>query len=260
MSIQVLVASMNQKDHSLLGEMNIQTDAIIGNQCDRNEIEEFNYKGNNIKYLSFNERGVGLNRNNTLMRASADICVLADDDIVFVDGYAEKIEKWFNENPQADVIIFNFIEESKKRYVIKKEFKVGYHNFMKFGATRIAFRRKSITRAGITFNLHFGGGAEFSAGEDTLFLNDCLKKGLNILAVPEFIATLSDSRESSWFQGYTEKFFTDRGALFAAVSKRWAWIICLQFAIRRRKKFNKEKTWFEAFRLMLKGVDMFNNK
>lgn len=259
MSIQVLVASMNQKDHSLIDKMNIQTDAIVGNQCDRNEIEEFVYNGNKIKYLSFNERGVGLNRNNTLMRATAEICILADDDIVFLDGYDKKIKKWFDENPNADVIIFNLIEKPKKRYVINKKFKVGYHNYMKFGATRIAFRRRSITRAGITFNLHFGGGAEFSAGEDTLFLNECLKRKLNIIAVPEFIATLTDTRDSSWFQGYTDKFFIDRGALFAAVSKRWAWLLCLQFAIRRRKKFNKEKSWFETFRLMLQGVNLYKN-
>ena len=31
MKIQVLVAAMNQKDHSLLKSMNIQSDAIIGN-------------------------------------------------------------------------------------------------------------------------------------------------------------------------------------------------------------------------------------
>jgi hypothetical protein len=43
--VQVLIASMNQVDHSLLSKMNIQTDAIVGNQCDKNEIETFTYGG-----------------------------------------------------------------------------------------------------------------------------------------------------------------------------------------------------------------------
>ena len=260
MSIQVLVASMNQQDYGLLERMNIQTDAIVGNQCDRNEIEEVTYKGHQVKYLSFNERGVGLNRNNTLMRATADICILADDDIEFTNGYAEKIKKYFKDNPKADVIIFNLIEKPKKRFVIENEFRVTYRNFMKFGAARIAFRRKSVTQAGISFNLHFGGGAEFSAGEDTLFLKECLKKRLNILAIPEFIATLSNTRESSWFKGYTDKYFIDRGALFAAVSQKWAWLLCLQFAIRRRRKFNKYKSWYETFQLMIQGVKKINKR
>lgn len=92
---------------------------------------------------------------------------------------------------------------------------------MRFGAARIAFRRKSITKNGITFNLHFGGGTEYSAGEDTLFLHDCLRKGLKIVAVPDSIATLLENRESTWFKGYTDKYFLDRGALFAAISKKW---------------------------------------
>lgn len=259
-SVEVLVAAMGQNDYELLDIMNIQTDAIIGNQCERNEIENFIYKKQKIRYLSFNEKGVGLNRNNTLMRATADICIVADDDIVFVDGYAEKIKKHFKDNPKVDVIIFNLIEKSKKRYIIEKKLKISYHNYMKFGATRIAFRRRSITKAGITFNLHFGGGAEYSAGEDTLFIHDCLKAKLKILAVPDYIATLSENRDSSWFKGYTDKFFIDRGALFASISKRWAWLLCLQFSIRRRKKFNENKAWYETFRLMIRGVKLIKSK
>jgi len=105
LNLQVLVATMHQNDHSLLEKMNIQSDAIIGNQCNRNEIEEFNYNGNTIKYLSFPERGVGLNRNNALMRATADICLFADDDVRYVDNYKDIIIEAFEQNPKADMIV-----------------------------------------------------------------------------------------------------------------------------------------------------------
>ena len=81
MKVQVLVAAMHQKDHSLLEKMNIRSDAIVANQCDRNEFEDFTWNGHKIRYLSFAERGVGLNRNNALMRATGDICLFADDDM-----------------------------------------------------------------------------------------------------------------------------------------------------------------------------------
>lgn len=260
MSIQVLVATMDQQDHSLPEKMNIQSDAIIANQCDRNEVEEFEYKNHKIKYLSFAERGVGLNRNNALMRANSEICIIADDDLIYVDGYSDIIQKYFNKHPDVDVVIFNIKESVPKRFVIKEEFRVGYFNFMRFGAVRLAFRRKSITKNGITFNLHFGGGAEYSAGEDVLFVHDCLNKGLKIVAIPEFIATLTDERTSTWFTGYNEKYFMDRGVLFFSISKRWSGLLCLQFCIRHQKTFEKEKSWFQAFQLMLKGINKIKNE
>jgi len=81
MKIQVLVAAMNQTDHSLLEHMNIKSDAIIGNQCAYNNVEHFEWNGHDITYLNFAEKGVGLNRNNALMRAEAEVCLFADDDM-----------------------------------------------------------------------------------------------------------------------------------------------------------------------------------
>ena len=43
---------------------------------------------------------------NALMRADADICLFADDDMVYEDNYVEIIENAFRDNPYADVIVF----------------------------------------------------------------------------------------------------------------------------------------------------------
>lgn len=256
MELQVLVATMHQVDHSLLDKMNIQSDAIIGNQCDRNEIEEFEHNGHKIKYLSFAERGVGLNRNNILMRATADICVFADDDVIYINGYKDKIIKEFQNHPEADIIIFNVLSTNTKRkgYSIERYKKIGIHNYMRYGTVRVAARVKSIQSSNIYFSLLFGGGAKYSHGEDTLFLADCIKKRLKIYASPIQIGTVSNE-ESTWFKGYTDKFFKDQGVLYYHISKRWAKLLCLQFAIRRRKMFREDKTMIEAYRLMLEGIE-----
>ena len=74
MNIQILVATMNQTDiKKLLEKMNISTEAIITNQTDEFLYYEIKHKNNNIKIYNLNEKGVGLNRNNALMRADADI-------------------------------------------------------------------------------------------------------------------------------------------------------------------------------------------
>lgn len=201
MKIQVLVAAMNQTDHSLPEKMNIKCDAIIGNQCERNSIEKYIWNGHNIEYLNFAERGVGLNRNNALMRASGDICLFADDDMVYCDDYVETVNNAFKRHPDADLIAFNIIEEHPSRFVIKKEGRIWYHNYLRYGTARVAVKLKSIKEKGISFNLCFGGGTEHCHGEDNIFLTDCLKKGLKIYSVPKNIAKLTEERCSTWNKG-----------------------------------------------------------
>lgn len=255
MNLNVLVSTMNQNDHSLIKKMNIQSDAIFINQCDKNKFEEFNYKGYNIKMLSFAERGVGLSRNSALMRATGDICLFADDDVKYDDNYKDIIIEAFRKNPRADVIVFNVPSTNPEReeYIIPKEKRVRFYNCLRYGTFRVAIRTESIRKANIYFSLLFGGGAKYGSGEDSLFLMECIKKGLKIYASPKKIGTVTHN-ESTWFNGYTDKFFIDKGALFTCLSTRWTKLICLQFIIRHQKMFKGQKDSKEAFKLMIKGI------
>jgi glycosyltransferase involved in cell wall biosynthesis len=250
MKLQVLVAAMNQTDHSLPQKMNIKCDAIIGNQCDLNAIEDTMWQGHKIKYLHFSERGVGLNRNNALMRADADIVLFADDDMVYCNDYIETIISAFNKHSDADVIIFNIKEKHPTRYIIKKTERVWYHNYLRYGTARVAVRLKSVRENGICFNLCYGGGTEHCHGEDNIFLTDCLKKGLKIYAVPQYIAKLTEERASTWNNGYDEKYIRDQGCLYKAISKKWWKLLCLQDVIRRSKRDYK-MSWFDAYKKMI---------
>ncbi len=238
MKIQVLVSTINQTDHSLVKKMNITTDAIIGNQCNHNSIEEFKNGHNKVLYLNFNEKGVGLNRNNSLMRANGDICLFADDDMTFVDDYKTIVTNCFEKLPKADVIIFNLIEKEPKRYINKRVKRINRFNYLRYGTARITIKLDSIRANGIYFNQCFGGGTSHCHGEDNLFLNDCLKKGLKIYAVPYAIATLTENRKSTWLNDYNEKYLQDQGILYKTISKRYWKLLCLQDAIRKRKRYN----------------------
>lgn len=248
MKIQVLVAAMHQTDHSLPEKMKIQCDAIIGNQCDHNSIERYLWNGHSIEYLNFAERGVGLNRNNALMRATGDICLFADDDMIYCNDYLKTVKKAFRRHPDADVIAFNIIEDHPTRSIIKKEGRVWYHNYLRYGTARVAVRLNSIREKGISFNLCFGGGTEHCHGEDNIFLTDCLNKGLRIYAVPQYIARLTEERASTWNNGYDEKYLRDQGCLYRAISRRWWKLLCLQDAIRRHRSYNT--SWWKAYAVM----------
>ncbi|WP_148630486.1 glycosyltransferase family A protein [Bacillus sp. E214] len=255
MKLQVLVSTMNQKDYSLVQKMNIQSDAIFVNQCDRYGFEDFEYNGNSIQYFSFSERGVGLSRNNGLMRSTADICLFADEDVTYIDNYYEIVLKAFGENPKADVILFNVPSKNPDRpaHLTKKNSRVRWYNCLKYGAVRIAVKSDSLKQANIYFSLLFGGGAKYSAGEDSLFVSECVKKKLKVYAVPSIIGYVSQE-DSSWFEGYTDRYFYDKGVFYYCLSKKWAKILCLQFIIRHSKMFKHEKTLKEAFMLMSKGI------
>ena len=45
MRLQVLIATQGQSGHRLLDQMQIRSDAIIGNQCGRYEVETFSFHG-----------------------------------------------------------------------------------------------------------------------------------------------------------------------------------------------------------------------
>jgi len=253
-SVQVLVATMNQTDHSIIDKLGIECDAIVGNQCDRNEIEKFEMNGHSVTFLNFAEKGIGLNRNNALIRANADVVIFADDDMVYEKGYVRLINQQFDRFPDADAIIFNVIENharGQKRYIIKKEMRVNYLNFLRYGTVRIAIKLKSIKENGIYFNQCFGGGCEYQHGEDNIFIANCLQKGLKIYAVPYPIAELTEERESTWRAGFDDRYFYDQGKLYKAISRRFWKLLCLQDAVRHQKMY--ERNWHSSYKKMLKA-------
>ncbi|MEK0313680.1 glycosyltransferase family A protein [Cohnella sp. 56] len=255
MGLQVLVSSLNQNVYSILKNMRIQTDAIIINQCERTEWIKLEHNGSIINFYSFNERGVGLSRNNALMRATASICLFADEDMTYVEGYEKIVCDAFKKNPDADLIVFNVPSMNPERptYNILKSARVRWFNCLKYGAVSIAIRTEKVRQANVNFSLLFGGGAKYSAGEDSLFIVECLRKGLKVFTNTAVIGHVKQDN-STWFEGYTDKYFIDKGVFFSFVSRRLAGILSLHYAIRYRKKFKGIKSWREIYLLMKIGI------
>lgn len=253
MKIETLIVTIDQPDHALVEKMNVQTDALVGNQCGRNATEVFLWRERHITYLNTSERGVGKNRNLLLENTTADICVLADDDMVFVDGYPQIAEKAFSECPHADILVFNLIEKHPRRFVNKRIRRIGFHNYGRYGAARLAFRREALLASGIRFHLLFGGGAAYGAGEDTIFLHDCLKQGLRIYAVPYALAEIDQEAPSTWFTGYHTQFFHDKGALYACLYPRTWPLYVLRYLLCHRKKCLQSLSFPQALHHMFAG-------
>ena len=57
MTLQVLVSCVKQNIKTQAEVMNLESDAIIINQCDESDYCEYDHSGHRIRCYSFNERG-----------------------------------------------------------------------------------------------------------------------------------------------------------------------------------------------------------
>lgn len=255
MSIQVLVATMHQKkdDYSLLDRLNVQSGAVVINQCNRDEIYTIEYKGNQIVWVDSTERGLSRSRNMAIRYADAEFCLLVDDDEILVPNYYDIIEKAFADNSSASIIRFQIagIEKQFKRYPTNQQ-DMGFLKSMKISSVEIAFRRKAIIENNLKFDELLGSGAEFSHGEENAFVFDCLKHGLEIIYIPKIISKLHIG-DSTWFDGYNKKYFIGSGASYVAMSRKLAGILILQFAVRRYSLYKSEMSFIKAICYMFEG-------
>lgn len=257
-TIEVLVATMHQKDFSLYKDMNIQCDAVFANQDYQNNLIESKIDGHKVIMITTNQRGVGKNRNNALEYACADICLLSDQDMFYFEGYHKIVERAFNEIPLADMIIFNIdtIGTQIRRRRNNRIKKIHFYNALNYGAVRIAFKRERILQKNIWFSILFGGGCIYSHGEDSIFIREALRKKLRIYVYPETIGCVKQI-ESSWFSGYNEKFFFDKGALVKMLFPAIKYLIGLiYFPIRYRRMTNL--TFIKIAKCIINGIKAYD--
>jgi glycosyltransferase involved in cell wall biosynthesis len=213
------------------------------------------HNGRRIQCFEFNERGVGLSRNNGLFRATGDIVLFSDEDIVYEKGYERRILEAFEEHPEADFLLFNMkVGEARATYNTKRFHRVHIWNSGRYPTYSFAVRRDKLHASHIAFSLLFGGGARYSNGEDSLFLKDCLNYGLRVYAVPVEIGAEKE-RESTWFKGYTDKFFIDRGVLYHFLYGRLAYPMAVRFIKAHGKTMCNEIPEKNALALMKNGIE-----
>jgi glycosyltransferase involved in cell wall biosynthesis len=230
--LEVLCATMHQKNFAKIQAMNLQSDVVFANQADRFAYDEAKFNGYTARMVTTRQRGVGKNRNVALLYATADICIFADDDLRYVDGFRDKITAAFEEIPAADVLIFNLTSQaprSQRQHTTVR--KCRFWNVFGYGTCRIAFKLNAVRKANIWFSQLFGGGCQYPGGEDSLWLLEALRKGLKIYTYPAVVGVVKQE-ESTWFTGYNEEYFFGRGAWTQAAWPQWKYVLFLYYLIR----------------------------
>ena len=252
MNVDILMSCMHQIDDRLVSQSKLTGNVIVINQCDNNGYKEFTTKNGVAKIYSTTDRGLTKSRNIAISKSNADICMLCDDDEVFVDGYETKILDAYEKISQADVIIFNMKDRPNPFGDTIKRLR--FPNTMKVSSWQISFKRDSLIKNGVRFDELLGAGTNNGAEEELKFLTDCEKAGLKIYFCPTEIASVAQE-ESTWWQGFNDQFFINRGATTRYILG-WAIasVYALYYAVKKRKYYKDGMTVFRAIKYTFKGI------
>ncbi len=267
---EILCVTMHQTDFSKIKTMNIHSDVVFANQADTTEYEEYEFDGHVAKMVTTNTCGVGKNRNIGLTYASGEICLFADDDVVYNDNVEETVLKEFDAHPDADIMIFYVApDDPNRRKPISYPQTRRCRKFEKspWGGVRIAFRLKSIQKANLWFTTLFGGGCTYPCGEDSIWIRNAKKAGLTFYVSKESIGTVS-FETSTWFDGRNEGYYYGKGALCQVIYPKIKYIWMLYYAYRTRGdselSFSKRLEWMkngvEGYKQGLSYKDYVKNR
>lgn len=258
-TIEFLVATMNQPHLTFFEKMNINTQAVIVNQLThKTEGSCVIPEKEAVKCISYEGKGLSKSRNIALQQATADIVVVADDDVQYVDDVVAIIDTAYQTYQEADMICF-IVERTgtptpkKFRTTSSEE---NYLSILKVSSVEITFKRSAIEEKGLLFNELIGAGEALYCGEESAFLYAALRAGLTVRYVPIKIGT-TDMSTSTWFSSYNQQYFESKGAAFYAMTSRWYRILMIQFIIRKQKIVKGDYTYFAVLKMMSNGVKAY---
>ncbi len=252
MTLEVLMSCMHQSDDALVRRSALTGDVLVINQCSQEGYAEYPTAHGTARMVSTTDRGLTRSRNLAISRARGDICLLCDDDEEFVPGYEETILSAYAANPQADVIIFKmtnypaaFPDEVRR---------LRFPQTMKVCSWQISFRRRRLVESGVRFDTLLGAGTGNGAEEELKFLLDCERAGLMICYVPAAIASVAQEA-STWFGGFNETFFENRGATTRYILGPWlAAAYALYYVTRKRSMYIETIRPAKALAATFRGI------
>jgi glycosyltransferase involved in cell wall biosynthesis len=267
MILEIIITTMNDNIHRALKLIQPVQENIIYQishqitEAQKNvyisEIEEFLHSRSDVSYHYYFEKGLSLNRNRSMQLSRGELVLITDDDLIFQNKAIRSILQAFEELPAADILTF------KTEFPDGKPFKryakhVHQHNFrsvMRVTSFEIAYRRKSIAKAGIKWDEQFGiGGKPFTNGIENIFLVDALRAGLKAYFIPETIVTHPFINSG---YTYSDHLIKSKGAMFARMFGRWAYTLNFLFAVKKYRDYKATASFLRFLQIANQGTTSF---
>ena len=266
-NIEVLMSTMNIKSrkqfYEKIKEANINTKVTVINQINNNE-EILNFEEGDSRIYSYVEKGVSKSRNRLLEKANGEICIFADDDVVYNDEYEETILDAYSQNKKAEGILFyveniNTNREKNKRIRNKKLKSLDIMRARIYGLSLRKEAIEKIKRKNIKFNENFGPGGIIHKGEEAIFIKELIDNRFNLYSVNRQIGYVNH-KNSNWFQGFDSEFMYNQGAVFYELFPNYYKLLILQYIIRKYSLYKNNLSMFQAYTQMTKGANYLRNK
>lgn len=206
---------------------------------------------NDVKVFELNGKGLSRNRNNCINHATADICLIGDDDIVYNAAEIEKLITYYKTHDDVDLVTCKFSTNGKGKTYPKEacNLKKRPKNF-NISSIEISFRRKSV-QGFVAFNELMGLGApRTDAGEDDLFIFECLRSNLNCWFIPISIA-FHAGKTTGIEKGGNPKVIFSKGILMRIYHPKTFFLRYLWLA--RSIRINHHVSFFATLLILLKG-------
>lgn len=246
------MSCMHQQDDALVRASRLTGDVVVVNQCDWEAYAEYPTETGTVRMFSVRQKGLTKSRNMAIEKSTADVCLLCDDDEEFVPDYEAHILEAYDRLPQADVLIFKIT--NKPSALPDRVMRLRFPQTMKVSSLQISFRRNRILATGIRFDELLGAGTGNGGEEELKFLTDCEKAGLQIYYIPVEIASVSRDK-STWFHGFTETFFENRGATTRYIlGLGMASLYAVYYIIRKRDLYRASISPGKALRATFRGI------
>jgi hypothetical protein len=161
----------------------------------------------------------------------------------------------FQECPKADFMVFEVeVDPARRTYHNTTRKRLSWYNIGRYPTYSFGIKKDKLLASGLFFSLLFGGGAPYSNGEDSLFIRDFVRKGYPVYTSPVKIGREEAGGKSTWFHGYDQKFFYDRGVLYHFLYGKLAIGLALRFLLVHRKVMCSQAGLLQAYRWMRQGI------
>lgn len=179
-------------------------------------------------------RGLCRNRNNAMAHATADLWVLADDDVRLSQEFIDNLRTLAAQHPTVDIFALQALTPEGTPLHYYPEFSFSYPKMPRgfyFNSMGLVLRRRNYP----DFDVRFGLGAErLHMGEEDVFLHQCHRLGFRITYFPQPLLVTPATTTSSRY-AVDPSLQEARGAMLTLLHGRfWAMLRIISTAVKMR--------------------------
>ncbi len=261
LQLEVLVSTQNRNNldflHNMFNNNSIEEhNILIVNQTSEPNLLKSDYT--NVRVINSFEKGLSKSRNLAIENANADICLIADDDVVFEPDFSQIILDAYISNQDADILTFQTLTTHNEAYSKYPKSTTRLKPFLKkVLSIEVTFKRASIISHSSRFNENFGLGGHFEDSETYLFLRQAiLNNNLKAYFVPRFIVKHQPTSSSD--DVASDRFIYARSALNYKLYGRFSYLYILKllFSLARKGKLKFSQIG-KKFKIAKQGINHF---